>query len=436
MDISVIGAGYVGLVTAVILANAGHNVFCIENDYKKLNALMRGECYFYEVDLQELLAKALSNHTISFHSDYYETIQKTSVIFLCLPTPSAKGMIADLSTIYQVSTDIAKHMKRNTLIVVKSTVPVGTSRRIYEIISSEIGDQSLQFDVQMNPEFLRQGSACYDFQNPFLVVIGKKKESENNQLYDICQSVTAMGTQYKYVSWEDAEMAKYASNLFLANRISLINELSSLCEKTGADIRQVKSIIMQDANIGQGYLNAGIGYGGSCFPKDIEALIGMGNMYGLTLPLIHAVKDTNNRQKHILVQKLIDKYQEGLFGKKIAIWGLTFKPGTSDTREAPSIDIINDLNLLCARVFVYDPMYEVITQNQPHLYNATFCDDKYAVIVDADALLILTEWDEFYNVDILEFQKRMKRALILDGRDVITQTIDHQNVEIIKIGRS
>lgn len=435
MDITIIGAGYVGLVSAVLFANAGHRVYCIENNPNKLRELTCGHCYFYEDGFYECFSKAFSSGKLSFHSDMKTSVSKSKVVFLCLPTPSMKGKIADLSALYQVAVELSKSIQNNTVIVLKSTVPVGSTRRIKEIISSSL-KEDINFEIQMNPEFLRQGDAVYDFIHPFLVVVGREEQSENNILYNLYESVVESGTEYFFTSFENAEMIKYASNLFLANRISLVNELAYLCEKTGADIRQIRNAIIKDPNIGSGYLNAGIGYGGSCFPKDIDALINLGNMYGMTLPLIQAVKDVNDRQKHSLVQKLLCEFSGSLVGKRIAIWGLTFKPNTSDIREAPSIDIINDIKYLGGTIYAYDPMNEIIQANNNDIFDVVFCDNKYSVLDSADALLVLTEWEEFFNVDFDEIYKRMKKPLVLDGRDVIS--IDECNraeIRVIKVGR-
>ena len=433
MELTIIGTGYVGLVSAVLLSNAGHRVYCVENDPDKIESLNNGKSYFYEKGLQEYFTASFAKGLISFHTDLKAPVSKSKIIFLCLPTPSAKGKIADLSALYQVSANMAKYIQDDTTIVIKSTVPVGSTRRIREIVQLE-NKQTSKFEIQMNPEFLRQGNAVQDFIEPFLVVIGREEGSKNKILQEIYRPVISSKTEYCFMSLEDAEMTKYASNLFLANRISLVNELACLCEETGADIRQIKNAIMKDPNIGPGYLNSGIGYGGSCFPKDIDALITMGNMHGLTLPLIQAIKDVNNRQKHLLVQKLMKEYPEGLLGKKIAVWGLTFKPDTSDTREAPSIDIINDINYLGGNVYAYDPMNEIIKVNNV-FFNVVFCENKYTVLEAADALLILTEWEEFYHVNLNEIQKKMKVPLILDGRDVISLKEDHLKIKIIKVGK-
>lgn len=430
MTITVIGAGYVGLVTAVLLANVGHKVYCVENNKEKYTLLSQGICYFYEDGLQDELTQAIAKGTIKFMLTAPEAVSQSQAIFLCLPTPNVPHMIADIGILNSVIDEIIPYLPFNSTLIIKSTIPVGTSCRIEHKLKSAIGDKNIH--LMMNPEFLRQGNAIFDFKNPFLVVVGYNfgRSSILEQIYE-----NLVNAEYLYVSTSDAEMIKYASNLFLANRISLINELAVLCEKTGADIRLISDAIRRDPNIGDHYLSPGIGYGGSCFHKDIEALIRMGQAVNIHLPLIEAIQSVNNRQKLILVEKAVSRFGKSLEGKRFAVWGLTFKPGTSDIREAPSIDIINQLVMLGADLIVYDPMQKFIQEKTPSLFPVEYASDPYVALESVDALFLLTEWPVFTDIDYSRCVEIMNNPLIFDGRNAL-DSIEAKRVgiELIQVG--
>lgn len=417
-------------MTAVLLANVGHKVYCVENNKEKLAALSQGICYFYEEGLQDELTQAIAKGTIEFLLAAPEAVSQSEAVFLCLPTPNVPHMIADIGILNCVIDEIAPFLCRESTLIIKSTVPVGTSRRIEEKLNCTIGEKNIH--LIMNPEFLRQGNAISDFKHPFLVIVGENhyKSSIMEQIYaDIIQA------EYFYVDTSDAEMIKYASNLFLANRISLINELSVLCEKTGANIQLVRTAIGKDPNIGNQYLNPGIGYGGSCFAKDINALIRMGQAANIHLPLIEAIQSVNNRQKQLLIEKATSRFGQTLYGKRFAVWGLTFKPGTSDIREAPSICIVNNLVMFGASVTAYDPMQKFIQEKTPSLFPVEYASDPYIALNGVDALFLLTEWKVFTEIEYSRCVEIMNSPLIFHGRNVLDPVKAKEvGIELIQIG--
>ncbi len=409
MKISIIGAGYVGLVTALTLAELGHEVTVVENDKKKLASLKDYRVPFYEPGLGQLIRNLYQKGNIVFTNSMAKATQKSDIIFITVGTPSLPNGEADLSAVFEVARHIAENMKDYKTIVIKSTVPVGTSDKVKEIIQHSLVN-SVSFAVASNPEFLREGSALFDARHPERVVIGSDSRKAIDQLTKLYNDFDC---PILITDPRSAEMIKYASNAFLATKISFINEIANICEKVGADVTQVAKGMGLDKRIGPDFLNAGIGYGGSCFPKDTRALIQIAGHAQYNFKLLKAVVEVNNDQCNSVIDKLTRKYGN-LQGKQVGIWGLSFKPNTDDLREAPSLRIISSLLDLGATVKVYDPK-AVIPDNE-QVVNT--CKDPYDAAKGTDALVLVTEWDEFKNVDLYKVLDLMKYPFFIDGRNV------------------
>jgi len=413
MNISIFGTGYVGLVTGVCFAELGNDVVCYDIDKNKIEQLKRKKVPFFEPELEELIIKNIDKKRIYFTNNLDEAVKDRKVIFVSVGTPQKRNGAVNLSSVKNVANDIGRKLKSYTIIVNKSTVPVGTGTVIKKIIRKNYNGD---FDVVSNPEFLREGSAVSDFMNPERIVIGanfaKPKKIINN-LYNLfdCPIVNT--------SIETAEMIKYASNAFLATKISFINEIANVCERVGADIKEVAYAMGLDSRIGDKFLNAGIGYGGSCFPKDVKALhnIALDNNYNFKL--LKSVIKVNNDQRLIIVSKT-ENLLKNLNNKKICVWGLAFKPNTDDTRESAAIDIIRSLHRKNAIVNTYDPIadYKKFVLNNNFRKKINFYFDKYDALENCDALIIATEWDEFKNADLKKVKKLLKKPNIVDGRNI------------------
>lgn len=413
MKISIFGTGYVGLVTGVCFAELGNDVICYDIDKDKIEQLKRKKIPFFEPGLEKLIIKNINEERIYFTNDLNKAVKNRKVIFISVGTPQKRNGAVNLSYVENVADDIGKNLKNYTIIVNKSTVPVGTGAIIKKIIRKNYAGD---FDIVSNPEFLREGSAFSDFMNPERIVIGtdiaKSKRIINN-LYGLfdCPIVNT--------SIETAEMIKYASNAFLATKISFINEIANVCERVGADVEEVAYAMGLDSRIGNKFLNAGIGYGGSCFPKDVKALhnIALDNNY--SFKLLKSVVKVNNDQKLLIVNKA-ENLLGDLDNKKICIWGLAFKPNTDDTRESAAMDIIKALHRKNAIVNAYDPMadYKNFVLNNNFRKKIIFYFDKYSALENCDALIIATEWDEFKNAYLKKVKKLLKKPNIIDGRNI------------------
>jgi len=429
MKIGVIGLGYVGLTTALTLAKLGFKVYGNDKDKIKLEKLKKGICPIYEPGLNELLAEMLEKRQIEFLEDITETIKISNVIFICVGTPTNPDGSPDLSQVEEVSKIIAENLNGYKLIVEKSTVPVQTAqwiKRTIKLYSNENAD----FDVASNPEFLREGSALHDTFNPDRIVIGVENERAKEILLKIYEKINAPKI---ITDVNTAEIIKHASNAFLAMKISFINMIADLCEKTGADIKKVAEGMGYDKRIGREFLNAGIGYGGYCFPKDVKAFYHIGKSYGLDFSLLEIVERINNSR----IDRVMEKLKNALWNlknKKIAIWGLSFKPNTDDIREAPSIKIVKKLLEEGSIVSAYDP--KAIENFKKLFPNITYGRDKYEVLENANALLIVTEWDEFKNVDFEKMRKLMRTYIIIDGRNIFEcEEVLKYKFEYYPIGR-
>ena len=438
MKISVIGTGYVGLVTAVCFANAGHQVLCLDVDKKKISKLKKGECPIYEPDLKELLNEAIEKGNIRFTTDKKHSAKFGLFQFLCVGTPQSSDGSPNLHYIKEAAKEIAINMDSRKIIVNKSTVPIGMTISVRDIFEKELlkRGSDLTFSVVSNPEFLREGFAVYDFLNPDRVVIGSQDQKVQKQVSSLYIKTGIARKKIIYMSEKSAELTKYAANAFLATKISFINEMANLSELVGADIKEVAIGIGSDDRIGKRFLNAGCGYGGSCLPKDIDALIAISQNSKKELKILKEVRAINKKQKSILLQKLKKAFKGNINGLKIAVWGLAFKANTDDVRESPSIDIIRDLIDCGAKVYAHDP--EAIDEfkkiiNSPNL---KFCNEIAVTTKSADALMVITDWDEYVNYDFSKDNMEMNNLKVLDGRLCLNKKhLEDMGYEYITIGR-
>ena len=417
MKIAVIGGGYVGLVMAAGLAELGHAVVCAERDSEKLRILKSGISPIHETGLTELLVECLQQQTLTFVSDTSEAVKQAELIFIAVGTPSDTDGSADISAVRSVAVEIGKSITLSSVVAVKSTVPVGTCSAVELIIRQEIAERSVSItcEVVSNPEFLKEGDALKDFRRPDRIVIGSNSEYATEVLRRAYAPFVRNHERLVIVDRESAELGKYASNAMLATRISFMNELSAISERTGADIEQVRAVMGSDRRIGPDFLYAGPGFGGSCFPKDLSALIKTGALVNVSTSLLDAVLSVNDHQKNILADKAASLF-ESLQGKTIAIWGISFKPNTDDIREAPAVQLIKSLIDGGAKVRAYDPVVKGINTDLDS--QITFCDDNYAAAKDANLLILVTEWKIFRSPDFSLLKKLMKNQNLIDGRNI------------------
>jgi UDPglucose 6-dehydrogenase len=417
MKIAVIGGGYVGLVMAAGLAEIGHAVVCAERDAEKLSMLKSGNSPIHETGLSDLLVECLQQKTLTFVSSITEAIDQAELIFIAVGTPSATDGSADTSAVESVAIEIGKSLLTNSVVAVKSTVPVGTCALVEQIIDRELASRNVPVtcEVVSNPEFLKEGDALKDFRRPDRIVIGSSNESATEVLRRAYAPFVRNHDRLVIVDRESAELGKYASNAMLATRISFMNELSAISERTGADIEQVRAVMGSDRRIGPNFLYAGPGFGGSCFPKDINALIKTGASVNASTSLLEAVLSVNERQRRILIDKAASLFQS-ISGKTIAIWGVSFKPNTDDVREAPAIPLIESLISGGAKVRVYDPVVRSI--NSIIDTQIIFCDDKYEAANGSDLLVLVTEWKTFRSPDFHLLKKLMTDLNLIDGRNI------------------
>jgi len=414
MKISVIGTGYVGLVAGVCLADLGNKVICVDKVEEKIRMLNDGVLPIYEPGLKDIMDINVGENRLEFTTDLKYAVESSEVVFIAVGTPPDKDHRADLSYVKEVAAQIGGYINGYKIIVNKSTVPVGTAKIVKKIIKKNLkGDYD--FDVVSNPEFLREGSAVKDFVSPDRVVIGSESEKAKDYMLKIYRNMSRVGNPIFITSVETAEMIKYASNAMLATKISFINEVARLCEEVGANVKEVAKGVGLDKRIGPRFLQAGVGYGGSCFPKDVKALIQIGKEHGVDLKILRATEKVNMEQRDIFVQK-VKKIYPDLKGKRFAVWGLAFKPRTDDMREAPSITILNKLMKEGAEIVAYDPVAE---ENALCIMpNIKTSQNRYDALKDCDALLIFTEWNEFRSLDINTVKSLLKNPVIIDGRNV------------------
>lgn len=432
MNISIIGTGYVGLVTGTCFAETGNNVICMDVDTKKVAQLKKGKSPIYEPGLEALLEKNINAGRLSVTSSLKDAVDKSDVIFLCLPTPPGADGSADLKYVMQVAEDMARLTDGYKLIITKSTVPVGTADKIREIFRNH---GKTRFEVASNPEFLKEGNAIQDFMFPDRVVVGVEDGKAEQILRELYEPFVRTGAPILVMETRSAEMVKYAANAFLATRISFMNEIARLCEKLGADVDSVRSAIGYDNRIGPKFLFPGIGWGGSCFPKDVKALIKIGEEVSVETPVVSAVNAVNEEQKKVIPQKIMARFGDKLKGKKFAIWGLSFKPKTDDMREAPAIVIIEDLLQSGAEVSAFDP---VAMENAEKIFGKkiSYAKEEYAALKGADALILVTEWQEFREPDFEKMKTLMREHVIFDGRNIYKpEKVRSKGFEYYGIGR-
>lgn len=424
MNIAVVGTGYVGLVSGTCFAESGNQVICVDIDQQKVDKLSAGEIVIYEPGLEVLFQRNLKEQRIHFTTDLKEAVAKSDLIFLALPTPPGEDGSADLGYVLGVAEQIGKllnSLQAYKVIINKSTVPVGTAEKVATKIRENYQGE---FDVVSNPEFLREGVAVDDFMKPDRVVVGCSSERAKKMMQQLYAPFVRQGNPIYFMDERSAEITKYAANSYLAMRITFMNELANLCEKVGADVETVRIGMGSDTRIGKRFLFPGIGYGGSCFPKDVQALVHTSSQYDYNFDILNSVIQVNDRQKLVLADKIIEYFQGDLTGKKIACWGLAFKPNTDDIREAPALYIIPALIQRGAKIICYDPegmkntrMY--FEQIHPELLERIeFGENAYSILDDADALAICTEWNIFRTPDFDTIKQKMKQAVIFDGRNL------------------
>lgn len=414
MKLAVIGTGYVGLVAGAGFSDFGNDVACVDVDADKIARLLRGEVPIYEPGLDTLISKNVKAGRLSFSTDVVKAIRDSEVVFIAVGTPPAADGSADLSAVYAVAETIGKNMNSFKVVATKSTVPVGTADKIEEILRRHTKED---FGVASNPEFLKEGDAINDFMKPDRVVIGSNHPKALDVLRHLYDPFVRTNDRIHAMSARSAELTKYASNAMLATRISFMNDLAVLAEKVGADIDRVRKAVGADVRIGPKFLFPGPGYGGSCFPKDVAALVQTARTYGHELEIVQAVERVNLRQKHFVGSKIKRYFDDNLAGRTIAVWGLAFKPETDDIRESPAITLLEDLLAAGAKVKGHDP------QAMPNIRGIfgdriTYCDTMYEAIADADALAVVTEWHEYRRPDFQRIKKLLKNPAVFDGRNI------------------
>jgi UDPglucose 6-dehydrogenase len=434
MRVTVIGSGYVGLVTGACLSDLGFKVVCLDKDEQKIRALQDGEVPIYEPGLKELLARNRADGRIRFTTDASDAIEQGDVLFIAVGTPPAEDGSADLGHVLSVASMIGRHLKGFKLIVNKSTVPVGTADRVRAAISHELSQRGMStdlFDVVSNPEFLKEGAAIEDFMRPDRIVVGvddgPHQARSQRMMQDLYASFNRHHSRTVWMDVRSAELTKYAANAMLAARISFMNEIANLADALGADVDHIRRGIGADNRIGHSFLYAGCGYGGSCFPKDTQALVRIAQAHGQSMSVVSATEQVNQRQKTLLVARLVERMGEDLSGRKIAVWGLAFKPNTDDMREAPSRSVIKNLLSRGARVVAFDPVagHEALEALRDDCADNLHLLDRFELassdmqaLEGADALMVLTEWKNFHNPDFEAMKGLMRRLFILDGRNL------------------
>ncbi|TCK67794.1 UDPglucose 6-dehydrogenase [Winogradskyella wandonensis] len=432
MNITVVGSGYVGLVTGTCLAETGNNVLCIDIDENKIHKMKNGEVPIYEPHLDILFHRNIKANRLNFSTSLQEGLDHGEIIFLALPTPEDEDGSADLKYVLGVAEDIGKKITEYKIIVDKSTVPVGTAEKVEAVIGKHT---NIEFDVVSNPEFLREGFAVDDFLKPERIVIGSSSERAIEKMKKLYKPYVRSGNPIIVMDEKSAELTKYAANAFLATKITFMNEIANYCERVGADVDKVRIGMGTDSRIGKRFLFPGIGYGGSCFPKDVKALHKSGKDSNYDFKILDAVIDVNQKQKLALIPKIENYFNNSLSDKKIAIWGLAFKPETDDIREAPSLEIINELLENNCKITAFDP--EAMPNVEKKIGNKiAYANDMYDAVKDADALIICTEWSIFRTPNFDKLKGLMANQTIFDGRNLYeVNDVLAENFEYFSIGR-
>lgn len=420
MRIAIVGTGYVGLVTGTCFAEIGVNVICVDTNCEKIEALKKGIIPIYENGLEEMVNRNVKAGRLKFTTSLESCLNDVEVVFSAVGTPPDEDGSADLSYVLAVARTIGQYMNKYLLVVTKSTVPVGTAQKVRNVIQEELDKRGvkLEFDVASNPEFLKEGNAVNDFMSPDRVVVGVESERAQKLMTKLYKPFLLNNFRVIFMDIPSAEMTKYAANSMLATRISFMNDIANLCELVGADVNMVRSGIGSDTRIGRKFLYPGIGYGGSCFPKDVKALIKTAQQNGYEMRVLQAVEEINEKQKAILFEKLLKHYEGQLQGKTIALWGLAFKPETDDMREAPALVLIDKLLQQGCKIRVYDPAAMDECRRRLGADTIYYAKDMYDAVLDADAMLLVTEWKEFRLPSWPVLKKTMNQPVVLDGRNI------------------
>lgn len=419
MNIAIVGTGYVGLVSGTCFAEMGVNVTCVDIDSNKIEKLKNGVIPIYEPGLEEMVLRNVAAGRLNFTTDLRTVLDDVEVVFSAVGTPPDEDGSADLKYVLAVAKTFGQNINKYTIIVTKSTVPVGTANKVKEAINAELAARGvhIDFDVASNPEFLKEGAAIKDFMTPDRVVVGTDSERAKKVMARLYKPFMLSGDRMIFTDIPSAEMIKYAANSMLATRISFMNDIANLCELVGADVNMVRQGIGADTRIGKKFLYPGCGYGGSCFPKDVKALIKTAQKVGYEMKVLRAVEDVNERQKSILFDKLERHFSGNIAGKTVAMWGLSFKPETDDMREAPALVLIDKLVAAGCEVKVFDPI--AMTECKRRIGDkVTYCKDMYEATVDADALMLVTEWNQFRVPSLPVLKKAMREMVIIDGRNI------------------
>ena len=433
MNLTVIGTGYVGLVTGTCFAEMGNKVYCVDIDEDKINNLKKGIIPIYEPHLATMVIDNQAKNNLFFTNNLKEALDNTNIIFIAVGTPQANDGSVNLNFVYAVAKQIAEVISKDSLIVTKSTVPVGTGFEIKNIIDeNKINDVNIE--IASNPEFLKEGVAIEDCMRPDRVIIGTEDEKSAIILKELYEPFVSNHDRFIFMDVKSAEMTKYVANAMLATKISFMNEIANICEKTGANVHSVRLGIGSDQRIGYRFIYAGCGYGGSCFPKDVKGLINTSVEKGYVPRILSMVDEVNEDQKRVIVDKITSRFGEDLSNLTFAVWGLSFKPQTDDVRSAPSITIIDELLKRGAKIQAYDPKAIETFKRELDDENIEFMSSKYDVLDDADALILITEWKEFRSLDLYELSKRLKSKVIFDGRNIYPKRIEEEGFELYQIG--
>lgn len=422
MKITIFGTGYVGLVTGTCFADVGHDVCCVDIDQNKIDRLTQGEIPIYEPGLETLVLSNINCGRLSFTTSAKVGVEHGDIIFIAVGTPPKEDGSADLQYVLKVAEDIATHLNQYAIIVNKSTVPLGTADKVKAVVDAKLterGCSDIAFEVCSNPEFLKEGAAIADFQKPDRIVVGHTNSAVEEPMRELYAPFNRNHDKLIFMDTRSAELTKYAANAMLATKISFINEIATIAERVGADVEQVRLGIGSDPRIGFHFIYAGCGYGGSCFPKDVKALAGIAAENNIDSQLLTAVDDVNEAQKHRMLDKVLNYYQGDMQGKKVAVWGLSFKPNTDDVREATSAVVIGGLLARGAHVAAFDPhAVEEFQRYNPDFTNISYVSDMMAALEDADCLVICTEWRNFWSPDFDKVKQLLKQPVIFDGRNI------------------
>ncbi|MCB1647749.1 MAG: UDP-glucose/GDP-mannose dehydrogenase family protein, partial [Pseudomonadales bacterium] len=440
MKITVVGTGYVGLVTGTCFAEMGNHVTCVDIDEKKVNALRQGVIPIHEPGLSSLVTENISAQRLDFTTSLADCLNDSQLVFIAVGTPPKEDGSADLQHVIAVASEIGRLLTQPVVVVDKSTVPVGTGEKVYATIATELEKRGVDvtFDVVSNPEFLKEGAAIADFMSPDRVIIGTDNQDSRNLLAELYGPFSRNHDKIQFMSIRDAEMTKYTANAMLATKISFMNEIALLCDAYGVDVENVRKGIGSDPRIGYSFIYPGAGYGGSCFPKDVNALIKLAQEVDLEVPIFQSVEDRNYQQKRLMFQKITSRFGSDLSGKRVAIWGVAFKPNTDDVREAPSLVLIDQLLQAGAQVSAYDP---VAMETGKHALGSqaeqvTFTEDMYGSVEDADILVVMTEWKMFWQPDFDRLANVLKDKIIFDGRNIYSPgMVSRYGLEYVGIGR-